>query len=190
MPGGGHRRRVEVLSDDGNRLVPLLDLGTGSGCLLLALLSELANARGVGVDLSPAAIDIARANAVALGLDHRATFVVGDWTSGMTGPIDWVIGNPPYLVDEEIVGLSLEVRCFEPRLALAGGVDGLDAYRRILPDVKRLLGTGGILGLEVGQGQMTVVKGLLRDCGMGSHKVFQDLSGTDRCVLAESVTEN
>jgi len=168
----------------------LLDLGTGSGCLLLALLSELPNARGVGVDLSPAAIGVAQANAIDLGLDRRAAFVVGDWAAMMAGPFDWVICNPPYVVDGDIVGLRSEVHRFEPRLALAGGADGLDAYRRILPDVKRIIGTDGVLGLEVGQGQMTAVRTLLRHCGMGDHRVHSDLSGIERCVLARPITEN
>ena len=168
----------------------ILDLGTGSGCLLLALLSELPNAHGVGVDLSPAAIRIAQTNATALGLDHRTDFVVGDWAAMMAGPFDWVICNPPYVVDGDIAGLSTEVRCFEPRLALAGGVDGLDAYRRVLPDVKRIIGRDGILGLEVGSGQMTAVRALLRDCGISGYRVHKDLSGVDRCVLARLETEN
>ena len=167
----------------------VLDLGTGSGCLLLAVLSELPNARGVGVDISAAAIAIAEANATSLGLDRRAAFVVGDWASALTGPFDWVIANPPYVADEELVGLSSEVRCYEPRLALAGGADGLAAYRRVLPDVKRLIDPGGCLGLEVGHGQIAVVRGLLEDCGMACHQVYRDLSGTERCVLAKPLTE-
>lgn len=116
----------------------ILDLGTGSGCLLLALLAERPDALGVGVDISAAALDVARANAVALGLAARAGFVAADWTAGVDGVFDLVVSNPPYIVSAGIAALDAGVRDHDPRLALDGGADGLDAYRalaRALPPV-------------------------------------------------------
>ncbi|TAN74534.1 MAG: peptide chain release factor N(5)-glutamine methyltransferase, partial [Magnetospirillum sp.] len=115
----------------------ILDLGTGTGCILLALLSELGFATGLGVDKSPAALEVARHNAHSLGLAERVAFRLGDWGDGLDGRFDIIVSNPPYIRDGDIDGLAPEVAAFEPRLALAGGSDGLDCYRRLAPDIAR-----------------------------------------------------
>ncbi len=162
----------------------ILDLGTGTGCILLALLTELGHATGLGIDRSPAALAVADGNALALGLAGRAAFQVGDWGAGLTGGFDVIVSNPPYIPDSEIAGLEPEVARFEPRLALAGGVDGLDCYRALAPDVVRLLVPGGIAVLEVGQGQAEDVGAILTDCGLTVTAVRRDLGGIERCVVA------
>ncbi|KMO27620.1 SAM-dependent methyltransferase, partial [Methylobacterium tarhaniae] len=121
----------------------LADLGTGSGCILVALLTEWPQAVGLGIDRSPGACVTARANAARNGVADRAAFAVGDWASALSGPFDVVVANPPYIASEVIAGLSGEVRDHDPRLALDGGADGLDAYRTILAQVPRLLAPGG-----------------------------------------------
>ncbi len=162
----------------------VLDLGTGTGCLLLALLQDLPGARGVGVDISAAAVAVARENARCLGLAARARFLVGDWGRALGGQFDVIVANPPYIPDQEIAGLQPEVRCFEPRLALAGGADGLDAFHAIRPDIARLLAPGGFVALEIGAGQAEAVSTMLRDAGLGQIRVHADLAGRPRCVVA------
>ncbi|GIX14826.1 MAG: hypothetical protein KatS3mg118_2785 [Paracoccaceae bacterium] len=132
----------------------ILDLGTGSGCILLTLLAEWPTARGVGVDLSEAALAVAAENAERLGLAHRAEFRRADWAEGVEGPFDLIVANPPYVAEAELAGLAPEVRLHEPHLALAGGIDGLAAYRRIAPALPRLLTPrGGRVLFEIGRGQ-------------------------------------
>lgn len=162
----------------------LLDFGTGTGAILLALLSELPNATGTGVDRSAAALAVARHNAESLGLADRAAFAQGDWGSGLHGLFDAIVSNPPYIPDQEIAGLEPEVAEFEPRLALAGGADGLDCYRALAPDIARLLALGGIAALEVGQGQDGPVSVLLEAAGLTVQEVRADLGGIGRCVVA------
>lgn len=161
----------------------VLDLGTGSGAILLALLKERPAATGVGVDRSPAALAVAQANATALGLGARVTFLEGDWGQGLEGPFDVVVSNPPYIVAGEIDGLAPEVARHEPRLALDGGPDGLDAYRALLPDVARLLRPGGRFMLEIGRGQDGDVLALARAAGLEPEAVKPDLAGVGRVVL-------
>ena len=174
-----------VLGGVADRKAPLdiLDLGTGSGCILLALLAELALATGLGVDASRAALKVAEANAQALRLDHRARFAFGDWGRGIDGLFDVIVANPPYIRDEDIGGLETEVAAFEPRLALAGGPDGLDCYRSLAPDVARLLRPGGVAALEVGQGQAEAVGLIMRNTGLTLLGVRPDLAGVERCVM-------
>ncbi len=162
----------------------VLDLGTGSGCLLLALLSALPVAHGVGVDLSAAATAVARDNAAALGLASRASFVVGDWGESLAGGFDLVIANPPYVADAEWPSLAPEIVRFEPRLALAGGNDGLDGYRAIVPQLRRLVAPGGAVVLEVGAGQSRRVAAMLADIGLQDIETQNDLGGVGRCVRA------
>src|SRR4051812_14276610 len=131
----------------------LLDLGTGSGCLLLALLHERPCAFGVGVDIVPAAAALAARNAAALGLRARAAFLCGSWAEALAGPFDLVVSNPPYIPSGSIAALMPEVAEHEPRTALDGGADGLDAYRRTLADLSRMLSPGGAAVLELGAGQ-------------------------------------
>ena len=131
----------------------ILDLGVGSGALLCALLAEFANARGIGVDISAPAARVARRQHEACGLTRRAEIRVADWTNDLVGPFDLIVSNPPYVRSADIEGLSREVRDFDPRLALDGGSDGLDAYRAIVPKSAPLLVAGGWLLLEIGAGQ-------------------------------------
>ncbi len=145
--------------------VRILDLGTGSGCILLALLTELQGAWGVGVDVSIHALEVARQNAAALGLAGRAGFVLGDWASGLRGGFDIVVSNPPYIAERDLAGLEPEVARFEPRLALSGGTDGLAAYRAIAPQLARLLAPRGAAFLEVGVGAAGAVTELMRNDG-------------------------
>lgn len=175
-----------VLARIDNRQAPLriLDLGTGSGCLLLALLSELPRARGLGVDISSAALVIARKNARKLGLAPRAAFRQGDWAQGITGSWQAIVSNPPYIMDQEIGDLAPEVARYDPKLALSGGADGLAAYRSLAPQAARLLAPDGVLGLEVGAGQACEVGRLLGTAGLAVLDCVRDLAGQERCVLA------
>jgi release factor glutamine methyltransferase len=174
-----------VLAAVADRQAPLrlLDFGTGSGCILLALLSELPQASGLGVDASPAALAVAEYNARSLGLDHRAIFASGDWGRGIDGLFDVIVSNPPYIRDEDIDGLEAEVAGFEPRGALAGGPDGLDCYRALAPDVKRLLDAGGTAVFEVGQGQAKDVAEIMQAVGLVVRGMRCDLGGIERCVI-------
>ena len=160
----------------------ILDLGTGSGCLLLALLSELPDAAGVGVDRSPAAAAAARRNARSLGLGDRARFVAGDWAEAISGRFDLVVSNPPYIATEHIEALAPEVRRHDPALALDGGADGLDAYRAIVADLPRLLAPSGVAVLELGAGQRDAVAGLARAAGLVVIGSNPDLAGTPRAL--------
>ena len=170
------------LVDDRKRALRIADLGTGTGAILLALLSELPNADGVGTDLSPDALDVARRNAAALGLGGRACFLEGDFAAGLTGRFDLVVSNPPYIVTPDIATLAREVRDHDPRLALDGGADGLAAYRAIAADAPRLL--GGHLVVEIGAGQQPDVEFLLAEKGLAIAAVRHDLYGVARAVAA------
>jgi release factor glutamine methyltransferase len=154
----------------------IVDLGTGSGALLLALLSELASAFGIGTDISFVALVCARDNARALGLSARASFVV-------CGPADILVSNPPYVACGDIGGLEPEVRDFDPRRALDGGPDGLDGYRAIASDVRRLLAPGGVLALELGQGQLGTVTSIFAPLGLEPVTTRYDLSGIARTLV-------
>jgi len=144
----------------------IADLGTGSGALLLALLSELPLASGVGTDMSDAALGCAQRNAAALGLAARAAFVACDFGAALQGPFDLVVSNPPYVRRDDIATLAPEVRVFDPWLALDGGADGLDAYRSIAATARHLLSPDGVLVLELGAGQLGAVEGLLAAAGL------------------------
>lgn len=171
---------------DRNTPLRLLDLGTGTGCLLLALLAELPNASGLGIDISPEAAETARGNAVRNGLDERARFRVGDWGRGIEETFDVVVSNPPYIPTRTVDELSPEVRLFDPHRALDGGDDGLDAYRIIAAQAPGLLNPGGTLVLEVGWDQAGAVTDLVRAAGLTITGTFRDLGGVERCVRAES----
>ena len=150
-----------------NRAPPkcIIDLGTGTGCLLLALLREFPTAFGIGIDVVPAAASLARRNAGRLGLAPQAAFLCGDWTSSLYGRFDLIIANPPYVASGDIACLMPEVR-HEPRSALDGGSDGCDAYRTILPRLPALLTPDGIAVLELGAGQAKTVTDLARKIGL------------------------
>ena len=138
---------------DPEQPVRVLDIGVGSGCLLLALLHQFPIAQGVGTDTSADALAVARLNAEGLGLANRARLELSSWAQGVAGPFDIVLSNPPYICSGDIAGLEPEVARFEPRAALDGGPDGLDAYRALLPEIPPLLAPGGALFLEIGKGQ-------------------------------------
>ena len=171
--------------------VSILDLGTGSGCLLLALLTELPLAWGLGVDIAPEAVATARDNARRLGLADRACFAVGDWLGPIAGPPiagTWkaIVSNPPYIREDAVSGLAPEVRLHEPRAALTGGPDGLQAYRALAPALTGRLARAGLVAFEVGAGQAPAVAGLLRKAGFEGIETRRDLAGVERCVLAKS----
>lgn len=161
----------------------VLDLGTGTGALLLAVLAEVPGAWGVGVDLAPAAAALAARNAAANGLAGRAAFIAGDWDSALSGRFDLVLSNPPYIVSEEIAGLMPEVARHEPRLALDGGADGLGAYRRILARLPALLAPGGRAVLELGIGQRAAVEAIAAAEGLLSLGARADLGGVERALV-------
>lgn len=177
---------LALLPDRAARL-RILDFGTGSGCLLLALLSELPNAVGVGIDILPGAAKTARRNAAVLGFADRALFVVGDWGETIFGRADVIVANPPYIPRAEIDALAPEVARYEPRLALDGGTDGLAAYRELAPVTRRLLAADGIALFEVGAGLHEAVARLLGDGGLAPQSVKCDLSGVARCVVATPI---
>jgi release factor glutamine methyltransferase len=170
--------------DDRGRPYRFLDLGTGSGCLLLALLSEFPAACGIGVDLALGAAATSRRNAARLGLTERARFVVGDWASAICGKFDAVVTNPPYIASSDIADLPPEVRDFDPLRALDGGADGLAAYRAIAANLPRLLSLGGIFAAEIGAGQDESVAALLSTAGLVIDEILPDLAGIARCVVA------
>jgi release factor glutamine methyltransferase len=163
----------------------ILDLGVGSGAILCALLTECPAARGVGVDVSPAAVAVARRNLSACGVAERAEVRLGSWAEGVEGPFDLIVSNPPYVPSADIEGLAREVRDFDPRLALDGGADGLDAYRAILPASAGLLAPGGRLIVEVGVGQGGNVLGLAARLGFVHAETRRDLAGIERVVIGE-----
>lgn len=163
----------------------LLDLGTGTGCLLLALLSELPRATGLGVDCSEPALEVARANAAALGLGDRAAFRRGHWCDGLSETFDVIVSNPPYIATSEIDGLMPEVAQHEPRLALDGGGDGLAAYRAIAGQVARLVKPQARLVLEVGDGQADSVAAIFAGARLLLTAIRADLAGRARCVVLQ-----
>lgn len=162
----------------------ILDFGTGTGCLLLALLSERPRANGIGIDVDPAAVAVARRNATRFGLAMRAHFAVGDWGAALDGRFNLVIANPPYIPSAEIPGLEREVAEYEPRRALDGGQDGLDSYRRLARDIARLLAPdSGVAVLEFGVGQGDDVASLLVREGLVASRFARDLAGRRRCIV-------
>jgi release factor glutamine methyltransferase len=161
----------------------LLDFGTGSGCLLLALLSELPNAVGIGIDIVLGAAQTARRNAAALGLAERALFAVASWGETICGQADVIVANPPYIPSREIGTLAPEVTRYEPRYALDGGADGLAAYRELGVATRRLLAPRGIALFEVGAGQHAAVTAVLGDSDLELKTVKCDLSGIIRVVV-------
>lgn len=161
----------------------VLDLGTGTGCLLIAALSELPGATGVGVDAVPDAAALARRNAAALGFAGRAVFVAGSWGAPIRGRFDLVLSNPPYIETKAIPALEPEVALHEPGSALDGGADGLDAYRALLPDIGRLLAPTGRAVLELGRGQRPAVEALASGAGLRPAGCRADLGGVDRALV-------
>ena len=170
-----------------SRMLRVADLGTGTGALLLALLSELPNARAIGTDISPDALAVARDNAARVGFGSRAEFVVSDFGAALPGGYDLVVSNPPYVASGEIAALAPEAAS-EPRLALDGGADGLACYRAIAADAPRLLAPAGHLVIELGFGQQDLVTALIRAQGLETMSVHPDLAGTPRALCARVAT--
>lgn len=169
-----------------DRAYRILDLGTGSGCLLLALLNEYPAATGIGVDVSAEAVAVARGNARGMDVNGRADFMVGDWGTGLDVRFDIVVANPPYVATAEIAELAPEVADHEPRLAICGGSDGLRAYAALLGDVGRLLAPTGHAVVEIGQGQAPAVAALMAEHGLTVISTHPDLAGIVRCLTAVS----
>ena len=172
------------------RALRFIDLGTGTGCILITLLAELPAATGIGVDRSADALALARENAQRLGVAERAQFASGDWLEGFNdGACETILVNPPYIASAEIAALAPEVRDHDPRLALDGGEDGLAAYRRIAARAGSVLQKGGKLIVEIGSGQADAVQALLRAAGLDvdpENSVRRDLAGHPRCIVASS----
>lgn len=160
----------------------VLDLGTGSGCILLSLLMDRPTASGVGVDLSPPALAVAEANRQALGLQDRATLQQGNWFEGVIGTFDLIVSNPPYIAADEMPGLAPDVRDWEPALALTPGGDGLAAYRAILPQAPLYLAPFGRLLVEIGPTQGAAILKMMQAAGLQDVTVLPDLDGRDRVV--------
>jgi release factor glutamine methyltransferase len=170
-----------------NRAWRIADIGTGSGAILLALLSELPDALGVGTDISPVALQTAHSNAVGLGLARRARFVACDYAAALSPAFDLIVSNPPYLRTAEITDLAVEVRDHDPHQALDGGADGLDAYRTLIPQAARLLLPDGALVVEAGLGQSVEIAELMAAAGLTPlRQPKADLSGIGRAVGARS----
>lgn len=162
----------------------LLDLGTGTGCILLSCLKDMPMARGLGTDISDAALQVAVGNTRDLGLEARARFRRSDWFDKVTGAYDLIVSNPPYIAAEEMPQLAPEVRDWEPHQALTPGGDGLDAYRAIARGAGARLMPGGRLLVEIGPTQGPAVAGLFRQAGLAEVRVLPDMDGRDRVVAA------
>lgn len=177
---------LDILKQNGriNDALRIADIGTGSGAILIALLSELPNAQGIGTDINPDALSIAAHNAAALSLSERAHFIECNYADALRGPFDLMVSNPPYIPSRDIEGLAIEVRAHDPLLALDGGPDGLDAYRVIAPAAFELLTPGGVVIFEIGQGQESDVTRIM--AGIGLETAFTakpDLNGIPRAAI-------
>lgn len=187
------RPETETLIAEALRRGPfsrILDLGTGSGCLLITLLAEWSGATGVGTDISLPSLARAASNADTLGVSSRAKFLVSDWTEGagwtdgIEGRFDLVVSNPPYIAEAEMAALAREVRSHEPRIALTPGGDGLGAYRAIAAGVARLMTPDAALMMEIGPTQADAVAGILTNAGLHATGIIQDLDGRQRVICA------
>jgi release factor glutamine methyltransferase len=182
---------VLALMPDRARAWRILDLGLGSGCLLLTLLREYPQARGVGLEASAEALAVAQENARALGVADRASLIAGDWrragwVESLGGPFDLVVSNPPYIASADVARLMPEVSSFEPRLALDGGAEGVDAYHTLIAAGPRLVTAGGFMAVEVGEGQAAEIAGLFAAAGLSPRPPWKDLGGIDRVVAASN----
>jgi release factor glutamine methyltransferase len=171
-----------------DRRLRIADIGTGSGAILLALLSELPDAYGLGTDISVAALRTAKSNAARLGFAARADFVACDYAAALSGPFDLIVSNPPYVRSAEIMDLATEVRDHDPHRALDGGKDGLDAYRALVPEAARLLAFQGALIVEVGHDQSGELEGLMAAAGLTLERPPKaDLAGIRRAVAGRKL---
>lgn len=185
------RPETELLVEQGlsrlSRGGRVLDLGVGSGCILLSVLAERDDASGVGVDLSPKALAVARRNAEAVGVSGRASFVEGSWDAPLEGSFDLVLSNPPYIPEHDVAGLAVDVRGYDPRMALTPGGDGLDPYRAILAAMPHWLKPGGCIGFEFGIEQAASVTMLMRQAGLSDIEIHRDLAGIERAAFGRRV---
>lgn len=170
---------------DRQAALDIVDFGTGSGCLLLSLLSELPASRGIGLDISAEALEIARENATDLNLAGRGDFIQSDWAANLPPDrrVDIILCNPPYIGLDEKADLMVEVRDFEPAGALFAGQDGLDDYRRLAGEIGAVLKETGILFLEIGHQQAQSVRDIFQENGATSVEIRRDLGGRDRCLV-------
>jgi release factor glutamine methyltransferase len=177
---------LSIADERGGRNQPLslLDLGTGTGCILVTLLAELPAARGVGTDISEAALALAAANAAQLDVAQHAAFVAADWLDGIAGRFDLILSNPPYLTSAEIGGLAADVSAYEPHRALDGGPDGLAAYRRIAARAPDLLAEAGRLIVEIGAGQADAVAKIFVRAGLEIVRLCHDIACRPRVIVA------
>jgi len=181
------RPETELLVEQGLNRLPkggrVLDLGTGSGCILLSVLAESQDAAGTGLDISRPALAVARRNAEALGVSSRVTFIEAGWSGVCGGPFDLVMSNPPYIPEADIAGLAMDVRGYDPHLALTPGGDGLDPHRAILKGMPGWLKPGGCIGFEFGIEQAAAVTMLMRQAGLLDIKIHHDLAGIARAAF-------
>jgi len=188
---------VEIAATCARRIVKqtgqarILDMGTGSGCLLISILHEVKGASGIGIDIDTNAVELARKNAEKLGVGGRAQFKSMNWGDGLIETFDIIVSNPPYIQSGDLEGLMPEVALYEPVCALDGGADGLDEYRKIIPQMHRLLNRQGVVVLEIGDGQAGDVLGLLADNSFHpldrAQPVKHDLAGRERIITALKV---
>ncbi|MBL41819.1 MAG: protein-(glutamine-N5) methyltransferase, release factor-specific [Rhodospirillaceae bacterium] len=167
--------------------VSILDIGTGSGALLLSLLAEFPQSIGLGIDRSFKAIKVAKQNSRNLGLNNRANFAVMDWCSGVNTKFDIVISNPPYIPTSNIQTLSPEVRLYDPQIALNGGKDGVKHIETILKSIPKILSIGGFAVIEIGYNQLSMVEKKILSNHLRIIEIFRDLSGIDRCIVVSLV---
>jgi release factor glutamine methyltransferase len=173
---------------DPKRPLRIADIGTGSGAILLALLSELPDAYGIGTDISVAALRTAGSNTVRLGFASRAAFVACDYAAALSDSFDLMVSNPPYIRSADIAGLATEVRDHDPLVALDGGADGLDAYRKLIPQAAERLVAGGVLVVEAGHDQSGDIAGLMAAAGLTLDRPAKaDLAGIRRAVAARKL---
>lgn len=172
----------QALALRGSGAIRILDIGTGTGCLLLSLLAALPDATGLGTDIAPDAVRTAAENGAALGMAGRAAFAVANWTDGIGGSFDLIVSNPPYIASGEIGALDPDVALYDPRAALDGGPDGLSAYRALAMRLGGLLAPGGVAVLEIGATQEASVAGLFGDAGYRFLGARQDLAGRPRSL--------
>lgn len=169
--------------ENGQKSSRILDLGAGTGCLLLTLLHELKTSAGVAVDISEKALSVAKMNAAELGLENRAEFILSDWGEKIDGHFDIIVSNPPYITEAEYEDLSVEVRNFDPYLALVSGSDGLECYRKIAPLIDKHLELNGFFAIEIGINQENAVASILKENNLVVLEIRKDLAGILRTII-------
>lgn len=186
-PRADTERLVEMALESMKNTPParILDLGTGTGCILLALLTEFPQATGLGIDINPGAVDVSRENMESIGLSDRASFRQGNWTDSLIesdGLFDLIVSNPPYIPEADIESLSVEVRNHDPILALVGGRDGLEPYRILITEIKKFLSPQGRALFEIGQNQDADLVRLVEESGLKLVRIGADYAGIPRVV--------